>query len=88
MLELQRVLAPGGSLLFVVPVGKSRICFNAHRIYSFHQVRDAFTELELKDFALIPDSSALGGLMHNAPDDLVDSQEYGCGCFWFRCKAQ
>jgi SAM-dependent methyltransferase len=88
MRELQRVLAPGGSLMFVVPVGKSRICFNAHRIYSFHQVRDAFTELELKDFALIPDSSALGGLIHNAPDDLVDSQEYGCGCFWFRCKAQ
>ena len=88
MRELQRVLAPGGSLLFVVPVGMSRICFNAHRIYSFHQVRSAFSELELKDFALIPDSSALGGLIHNATQALVDSQEYGCGCFWFRSKTE
>ena len=33
--ELQRVLAPGGDLLFVVPVGKPRIMYNAHRIYSY-----------------------------------------------------
>ena len=33
--ELIRVLAPDGNLLLVVPVGKkSRIMFNAHRIYS------------------------------------------------------
>lgn len=31
--ELQRILAPGGQLLFVVPVGSAaRIQFNAHRI--------------------------------------------------------
>jgi hypothetical protein len=32
--ELKRVLAPSGSILIVVPVGKPRIVFNAHRIYS------------------------------------------------------
>lgn len=33
--ELVRVLKPGGSLLFVTPVGKPKIEFNAHRIYAF-----------------------------------------------------
>ena len=42
MEELQRVLAPGGDLLFVVPVGKPRILYNAHRIYSYRQVRESF----------------------------------------------
>lgn len=86
MRELRRVLAPGGSLLFVVPVGEPRICFNAHRIYSFHQVRAEFSDFDLVDFALIPDTSEHGGLIHAAPKEFVDSQKYGCGCFWFRRK--
>jgi SAM-dependent methyltransferase len=84
MAELQRVLAPGGDLLFVVPVGRPRVCFNAHRIYGFAQVRQAFAELELKQYALIPDDVADGGLIVDATPQLTDSQDYGCGCFWFR----
>lgn len=83
MRELQRVLAPGGSLLFVVPVGASRICFNAHRIYSLGQVLTQFSDLELREFALIPDYPTPDGLIQNAPEELVDSQIFGCGCFWF-----
>ncbi len=38
--ELKRVLASGGSLLFVVPLGNENvICFNGHRIYSKAQGR-------------------------------------------------
>jgi SAM-dependent methyltransferase len=84
MLELQRVLAPGGSLLFVVPVGRPRICFNAHRIYSYKQIRESFRELELVEFTLIPDDPSDGGLIANASASVSDSQNYGCGCFWFR----
>jgi SAM-dependent methyltransferase len=83
MCELARVLAPGGTLLFVVPVGRPRICFNAHRIYGFHQVREAFCGLDLREFALVPDDPAHGGLIKNASEAIVDSQNYGCGCFWF-----
>ena len=36
--ELSRVVTKGGSLLFVVPVGKPRIQFNAHRIYSYKKI--------------------------------------------------
>ena len=82
--ELKRVLAPGGTLLFVVPVGKPRVAFNAHRIYYYGQVESYFRELELKEFALIPDDPRDGGLVYGAAREMTDSQSYGCGCFWFR----
>jgi SAM-dependent methyltransferase len=84
MKELRRVLAPGGSLYLVVPVGIPRICYNAHRIYSFRQVREVFNDLELKEFTLIPDDPIQGGLIQNPPETIVAAQKYGCGCFWFR----
>jgi hypothetical protein len=37
--ELVRVLAAGGNLLVVVPVGRPRIQFNAHRIYDYVEFR-------------------------------------------------
>ena len=82
MAELERVLAPGGSLLFVVPVGRPRIVFNAHRIYAYRQVCDAFATLRLRRFALVGDDPE-AGLIEDAPEALADAQAYGCGCFWF-----
>lgn len=82
--ELQRVLAPSGMLLFVVPVGCPRVMFNAHRIYSFAQIRSYFESLELIEFSLVPDNPEDGGLIRNAAPELADAQEYGCGCFLFR----
>jgi SAM-dependent methyltransferase len=82
--ELQRVLATGGSLLFVVPVGKPRIMFDAHRIYSYEQIMRYFQEIRLEEFALIPDSSDPRGIIYNASKELADAQRYGCGCFWFK----
>lgn len=79
--ELKRVLKRGGDLLFVTPVGKPRIEFNAHRIYGFEQIREYFSPLILKEFSLIPDA---GGLIQNADPGLVKEQSYGCGCFWFK----
>ena len=79
--ELQRVLAVGGDLLFVVPIGHPRVVFNAHRIYSYGQVVDAFRELRLKQAALIPDDTS-GVLVDCSPEEF-DAQRYGCGCFWF-----
>lgn len=84
MAELQRVVAAGGSLLFVVPVGKPRIAFNAHRIYSYAQVVESFPELELKEFALVEDDSRGGAFLDPATEADSDRQQYGCGCFWFQ----
>jgi hypothetical protein len=83
IVELKRVLAFGGTLLFVVPVGKPKIMFNAHRIYSYRQIRKYFDDLELKDFTLVPESPENGGLIYNASEEMADAQIYGCGCFYF-----
>ncbi|HET6990698.1 MAG TPA: DUF268 domain-containing protein, partial [Bacteroidia bacterium] len=81
--ELKRVVKPGGSLLFVTPVGKSKVMFNAHRIYSYDQVLDYFEGFELKEFSLVPDNEKDGGLIQNSTKEMSDKQNYGCGCFWF-----
>ncbi len=81
--ELERVVAKGGSLLFVVPIGKPKIQFNAHRIYSYQMVVDMFPEMTLKEFSLIPDNALEEGMVYNATKELSDQQSYGCGCFWF-----
>ena len=67
-----------------VPVGRARIQYNAHRIYDDFEFRSYFFGLELMEFALIPDNGRLVGLIYDAPRDVVNAQEYGCGCYWFR----
>ncbi|HUO10669.1 MAG TPA: DUF268 domain-containing protein [Phycisphaerae bacterium] len=83
MAELQRVIAPEGSLLFVVPMGRPRVVFNGHRIYAYRQIMAAFSELKLRQFALIPEHGRDGGLLIDATEAMADREEYGCGCFWF-----
>ena len=80
--ELERVLAPGGTLLLVVPVGRPRVVFNAHRIYTHAQITAALPALQLAEFALVPDFPRIE-LLRDASPALADSQEYGCGCFRF-----
>jgi len=81
--ELKRVLLPGGSLLFVVPIGKPKIMFNAHRIYSFDQIKEYFSDMKMKEFSLITEDNAKGGLLRNSTKERADQERYGCGCFWF-----
>lgn len=82
--ELKRVLAPGGSLYFVVPVGKPKVCFNAHRIYSYEQIVESMHPLVLEEFSLIPDNGAQVGIIEHASPHLVQEQVYACGLFLFR----
>ena len=81
--ELVRVLAPGGTLIFVTPVGKPKIEFNAHRIYSYEQIAEYFNKINLIEFSLVPDDWRKYGLIENAEPSLVKDQDYGCGCFVF-----
>jgi len=83
--ELKRVLAVGGNLLFVVPIGGiAKIMFNAHRIYTYDQIIKYFSDLHLVEFSLIPDTPHSNGLISNATKDDADKCSYGCGCFWFK----
>lgn len=81
--ELKRVLAVSGNLLFVVPVGKPKIMYNAHRIYGYNEIIERFNGFKLLDFSLVPDDKSLGFISH-ATREIADVQNYGCGCFWFQ----
>jgi SAM-dependent methyltransferase len=81
--ELIRVVKPGGSLLFVTPIGGTALIeFNAHRIYTFALIKEYFQELELVEFSLIPEKN--GTMILNATDEQANKEKYGCGCFWFK----
>jgi len=81
--ELKRVLAVGGNLLFVVPIGgKAKIQFNAHRIYTYEQIKEYFSDFELKEFSLIPEKT--GEMLFNQEAiEQAKKENYACGCFWF-----
>ncbi len=83
MAELQRVLAPGGTLLFVTPVGRPRIVFNSHRIYAYEEIQAQFATLRTENFSLITDGRNGRKFINNADPALVAQQKYGCGCWAF-----
>lgn len=78
--ELARILTPGGNLYFSLPIGKSRLCFNAHRIHSPYQILEYFRGLKLVDFCAIDDK---GRLIKNADINLLSQSDYACGLFHF-----
>lgn len=78
--ELKRVVKPGGTLLFVVPVGVPKVIFNAHRIYHPQAVIELFAGFCIKEFSLVKDDAAF---VKNATVTEAAAQQYGCGCFWF-----
>lgn len=78
--ELERVLAPGGTLLLSTPVGRSRTMFNAHRIHSATQIRAMFPELQLAEFGGVDDA---GRYVSSRSLVDLDSCDYGCGFFKF-----
>lgn len=81
MAELQRVVAPGGHLLFSGPIGRPRVCFNAHRIHDPIAILECFAELELVEFAVVDDSGRFR--RHRDPAAFRDLT-YGCGMFLLR----
>jgi hypothetical protein len=79
--ELVRVIAPGGELLFALPVGRERVCFNAHRVFRASTIAEAFAELELVEFSGVGDDAVF---VENVALDRFDSHRYACGMFRFR----
>ena len=78
--ELQRVLAPGGYLYFSLPVGRQRVCFNAHRVHSPYQVLAYFDSLQLESFGCVLDN---GTYVDKADVEMVGQANYACGLFLF-----
>jgi len=79
--ELSRVLSKGGNLYFSVPVGKPRLCFNAHRIHSPSQIRGYLSDLELIEFSGVDDNREFRS---NLDFEALENANDACGFFWFR----
>jgi SAM-dependent methyltransferase len=78
--ELQRVLRPGGRLFLSLPVGRERVCFNAHRVHVPHTIQSFVPELRLESFSLVDD---MGRFREDVPFQAGTHLEYGCGMFEF-----
>ena len=78
--ELTRCLAKGGNLFFSVPVGKPRLCFNAHRIHSPRQIIDYFKGIKLVELSGSDDNKRF---IENIDIKVLENSKYACGMFWF-----
>lgn len=79
--ELTRVLKPGGALLIGTPVGRERLCFDAHRIFDPETVLRLFDGLELVEFSLIDDKGLR--VIENVTIEQARRCALGCGLFHF-----
>lgn len=79
--ELSRILAVGGDLYLSLPIGRPRICFNAHRIHSPSQILEYFKDLTLIEFSGVDDQ---GNYLTNVSMDILKDASYACGMFHFR----
>jgi SAM-dependent methyltransferase len=79
-LELKRILAPGGRLYFALPVGKSAVYFNAHRVHNPKTILEYFSGLKLQSFSAVNDA---GRFVANANIGDYDNANYSCGMFEF-----
>jgi SAM-dependent methyltransferase len=78
--ELARVVKPGGRLYLSVPVGRERVCFNAHRVFSPQTIVGWMRGLRMEGFSLVDDD---GRFQADASPDAAASLDYGCGMFEF-----
>jgi len=79
--ELQRLVDEGGTLYLSTPIGRERVCFNAHRVFAPATIPTMFSQLHLTKFSYVSDD---GKLHENVSPALVPQLEYGCGFFEFR----
>ena len=85
MVNLHRLLKPGGTLYFSVPIGPLSIIFNAHRVFSLdYLLREMFRgRFTIDEFSFVNDA----GFLHEnilLTDDVVRTNagcSFGCGLF-------
>ena len=82
--NITKILKPGGVFYFSAPIGKQRIEFNAHRVFSIQYLLDIFkTNYTVKVFSYIDDA---GDFFEDVPlteSAIADSFgcNWGCGIF-------
>lgn len=81
IVELGRVLAPGGTLYLALPVGREAVYFNAHRVTSPRRVCELLPGLKLLSWAGVDDA----GAFHDSANlDAYAKAQYACGMYIFK----
>lgn len=78
--ELQRLVDHGGTLYLSTPIGRERVCYNAHRVFAPATILLLFSQLQLTRFCYVSDD---GALYEDASPTQVPQLDYGCGFFEF-----
>ena len=82
--NITKMLKPGGKFYFSTPIGKQRIEFNAHRVFSVKYLLDLFnSDFDIESFSYV---NNLGNLFPNVKlneEDIINNYgcNYGCGIF-------
>ena len=79
--EIQRIVASGGDIIISVPVGRQRLVYNAHRVFSAATFADHFDKCKLVSFSIVDDSNVFLPFVEM---NIADSLDYGAGLFHFR----
>ncbi len=81
LLELQRVVAPGGYLILSMPVGEERVEFNAQRVLDPENCIKKLTEMELVEFSIVTDNDQF---IESTVPGLYTNARYSCGLYLFK----
>ena len=79
--EMMRILEPGGSLFLGTPIGRERVCFDAHRVFYVESIISMFNELKIIEFSMINDKAMQ--INYNANYIESNKCQFGCGLFEF-----
>ena len=82
--NMHNILTPGGTLYLSVPIGRQRIEFNAHRVFSLVYLLKIFhSKFEILHFSYVDDKGDLNQDV-DLTQSLIDNNcdcTYGCGIF-------
>lgn len=79
--ELSRVVKKGGYLYLSTPIGRERVCFNAHHVFNPKTILKYCKDLELVQFDMVDDE---GKLHKDMKIKDYKDHEYSLGMFKFR----
>lgn len=89
--NMHKLLKENGIFYFSVPIGKQRIEFNAHRVFSLVYLLDMFKDkFEIVDFSFVNDEGNLNQCVELTSELIRNNCNcyYGCGIFELRKKSK
>ena len=82
--NITKMLKPGGKFYFSTPIGKQRIEFNAHRVFSIRYLINLFqNDFQIENFSYVNDFGDLFTDVKLNDSDIKNNYgcTYGCGIF-------